>query len=169
MKKTIIILAFILLLTSCGAKQEWVQKTQFNPDLVETKKVKQKLETVWPNAFERVVKSEEYQVIDLRTTWELKQSGIIGKKVMQIDVYEDPDYLKKLESLDPDEKYAIYCRSGGRSGKVLNLMRNKGFKNVIELKWWIWSWTKSGKKFETFDSSKLILDTQSQIEKNTEK
>jgi len=34
---------------------------------------------------------------------------------MQIDVYEDPYYLSKLESLDPDEKYAIYCRSGGRT------------------------------------------------------
>jgi len=46
MKKTIIILAFILLLSSCGEKQEQVQKTQLNPDLVQENTKKQKLETV---------------------------------------------------------------------------------------------------------------------------
>ncbi len=170
MKKIIIALAFIVLLSSCGEKNSSNenQNTQLNPNLVQEKAVKQKLEKVWANAFERVVKSGEYSVIDLRTDGELKQSGIIGESVMQIDVYEDPNYLEKIKSLDPDGKYAIYCRSGGRSWSVLKKMKDLWFKDVVELKGGIGSWEKAGKSFVKFDESKLILDTQSKIEEATQ-
>jgi phage shock protein E len=41
-----------------------------------------------------------------------------------------PDFANRVEGLDRDETYYLYCRSGQRSGKAAELMRSMGFADV---------------------------------------
>ncbi len=160
MKQIVLLLTMwvLLFISSCWQEDQSQsnQTSQFNPELVESKAIVQSLETVSADAFETAINTWEYSVLDLRTTAELKQSGIIGEQITQIDVYEDPKYLEKLQALDPDEKYAIYCRSWWRTGSMMTMMEQLWFKNVVELKGGIWNWSREWKTFIDFDESKLL-------------
>jgi len=107
---------------------------QFNPNKKTEKKVVQNLKSVNPETFKALAETGEYTIIDLRTPEELlpKNGGKIFPEAINIDFYE-PAFVQNLLKLDRDEKYLIYCRSGNRSGKTLDLMKKTGFKNVVEL------------------------------------
>lgn len=70
------------------------------------------------------------QVIDVRTAEEFRQDHAPG--AVNIDVLDNP-FHEKISKLDREKVYAVYCRSGSRSGKAKSIMENLGFKNVINL------------------------------------
>lgn len=82
-------------------------------------------------------------IIDVRTPEEFATGHLPG--AINID-YHDPDFTGKIAALDIREEYAIYCRSGNRSGKTLALMRDLGFHNVRNLSGGINSWLASGRE-----------------------
>lgn len=69
--------------------------------------------------------------IDIRTPEEIAQGKIL-ESALEMDFYAD-DYKNKLSALDKEAKYVIYCRSGGRSGKTLKMMKDMGFKNAYNV------------------------------------
>lgn len=78
-----------------------------------------------------LVNDEKYQLIDLRTHDEIKESGTIPfSKVVD---YRSNDFEHIVDAMDKDGKYILYCKSGGRSGRALKLFNKKGFKNVKEM------------------------------------
>lgn len=44
-----------------------------------------------------------------------------------------PNFASELESLDKDKPVMIFCKSGGRSGQTLEMMKEMGFSTVLEL------------------------------------
>lgn len=76
-------------------------------------------------------------IIDVRTFSEF-QSGHI-KNAELIDVTR-ADFKTKLSALDKNKTYFIYCRSGNRSGKALQIMKNMGFVEVYNLQYGINDW-----------------------------
>ena len=84
---------------------------------------------------------EGFSILDVRTPEEFKAGRIEGSE--NIDYYAD-DFKAKLENLDKDRTYFIYCRSGNRSGRVLKLMEEIGFERVYNLRGGIQSWLKDG-------------------------
>jgi len=95
------------------------------------------LETISAEDFKNKLDTNEYVLIDVRTQAEHDQKKIAESEV--IDVYE-PDFMEKMTSLDKDKKYLIYCLSGARSGQVLGIMSQMGFKEVYDLSGGIADW-----------------------------
>jgi rhodanese-related sulfurtransferase len=77
-------------------------------------------------------------VIDVRTPAEWQQ-GVISGADLFID-YNSPAFKQQLANLDKSKTYIVYCRSGGRSAGVSQLMIDSGFKNVINMQGGITSW-----------------------------
>jgi len=77
------------------------------------------------------------EIIDVRTPEEF-HAGHIPNAVV-IDFY-GKDFVNKLEQLNKNKTYLLYCRSGNRSGKTLNLMHKLGFKAVYNMKGGMKKW-----------------------------
>ena len=74
---------------------------------------------------EEVLKSGNYQLIDVREPMELEMDGEIeGAENIPLGEVED----RKDEILSIDKPVVIFCRSGNRSGKALELLNNEGLK-----------------------------------------
>ncbi len=63
-------------------------------------------------------------LIDVRTSAEYHQGHLDGAINMD---YLEEDFLDRLDALDKNETYLIYCRSGRRSLRVCTWMVNGGF------------------------------------------
>lgn len=72
-------------------------------------------------------KSGSYTVIDVRTLSEFEESHVAGS--LHID-YLAEGFQEKIQKLDKSVSYKLYCRSGNRSGKAAQLMKQLGFKEV---------------------------------------
>lgn len=70
-------------------------------------------------------------VLDVRTDGEVADG--IYKNAMHID-YNGADFKTKINKLDKKDTYIVYCKSGGRSGKAVNMMRAFGFQNSYNMK-----------------------------------
>lgn len=69
-------------------------------------------------------------VIDVRTPEEYAEGHIEGARM--IDFYSDT-FAEQIASLDPDDEYLVYCRSGNRSGQTIGLMQQNGIDQVWDL------------------------------------
>ncbi|OGH07462.1 MAG: hypothetical protein A2171_00300 [Candidatus Levybacteria bacterium RBG_13_35_9] len=84
-----------------------------------------------PSVFKEALESGKYKLIDVRTKEEYAQGHI--KNAIQKDYYKTQEFLGFLNSLDKNGKYLIYCRTDKRSSKTLEIMKEKGFKNVSDM------------------------------------
>lgn len=69
-------------------------------------------------------------IIDVRTPEEFALGHLKG--AVNID-FNASDFDQSIKSLDPKDKYLIYCRSGNRSSQALKRMQEYGFNNIIDL------------------------------------
>ena len=83
----------------------------------------------------------DFIILDVRTPREFK-SGHIEKAIL-LDYYSKM-YTEELKRLDKTKTYLIYCRSGNRSGKTLNLIKNMGFSRVYNMDKGINGWRSKG-------------------------
>ena len=66
-------------------------------------------------------------VIDVRTEEEIHDGHVEGAQL--INLY-DEKFSDKIARLDKDKHYALYCRSGNRSGQATRMMKDLGFNHV---------------------------------------
>ena len=92
-------------------------------------------------AVERMKKSSEIIVVDIRTPGEFSKGHI--KKAINIDM-NNKDFAKKLTKLDREKTYLMHCRSGGRSTASLPVWNRLGFKNVLHLSSGTLGWVRAG-------------------------
>ena len=83
----------------------------------------------------------DFIILDLRTPREFK-SGHIGKAIL-LDYYSKT-FTDELKRLDKSKIYLIYCRSGNRSGKTLDLVKKMGFSHVYNMDQGIKGWRSKG-------------------------
>jgi len=88
----------------------------------------------WKNTYEN---NKNLIIIDVRTPEEYNKGHI--ENAINIDYY-NPNFQTELKKLDKTKEYLIHCKSGSRSGKTLNIMKNLNFKNVLNLKGGINGW-----------------------------
>ena len=93
------------------------------------------------NLWEENKNNTNFVLLDVRTKDEFDAGHIDG--AIQLDFYS-PIFAQKLNELDKNKNYLIYCRSGNRSGQTLQLMKQLGFKNVYNLQYGIKSWAQAG-------------------------
>lgn len=77
-------------------------------------------------------------ILDVRTSEEVCQ-GIIPN-AMHIDIFKGHEFISKLETLDKNKNYYVYCKMGGRSAQACSIMNQLGFENTYNLIGGIMEW-----------------------------
>lgn len=83
----------------------------------------------------------QWLILDVRTPEEFAQGRL--KNATLLNFYA-PDFKTQLEQMNRHQPTILYCRSGNRSGKALEIMRELGFKNVYEVRGGILAWQSAG-------------------------
>ncbi len=85
--------------------------------------------------------NEDFIILDVRTSEEFDKAHI--QDAILIDIYSR-DFKEKINELDKEKIYFIYCRSGNRSLHAMKLMSELGFKEVYNLGDGIIEWQEAG-------------------------
>jgi rhodanese-related sulfurtransferase len=96
--------------------------------------------------FAKASENNNATVIDVRTAQEFSEGHI--PNAVNADVNDPEAFERYLETLDKDNMYLVYCRSGNRSATAMQLMQDKGFTNIVNLSGGIQDWQKSGYALE---------------------
>jgi rhodanese-related sulfurtransferase len=75
-------------------------------------------------------KNSKFIVLDVRTPEEFADGHVRG--AINIDVHQT-DALDRINKLDKNAKYIVYCRTKNRSGVVVNNMMQNGFKTIYQM------------------------------------
>jgi rhodanese-related sulfurtransferase len=91
--------------------------------------------------FSKKIADKSVVLLDVRTPSEFDASHIPGARNMD---FESGDFATSLAQLDKTKTYAVYCRSGNRSGQATALMAKSGFTSVFNLEGGIINWQGAG-------------------------
>jgi phage shock protein E len=80
-------------------------------------------------------------IVDVRTPEEFASGHIDG--ALNID-FNSGNFANEITRLNPSETYAVYCRSGSRSGQAASIMHKAGFHDVSNLNGGVIDWTNDG-------------------------
>jgi rhodanese-related sulfurtransferase len=80
-------------------------------------------------------------ILDVRTPEEFASGHIEG--ALNID-FNSGKFANEITRLNPSENYAVYCRSGSRSGQAASIMHKAGFHDVSNLNGGVIDWTNDG-------------------------
>jgi phage shock protein E len=98
------------------------------------------------NEFANKVNDTSVVVLDVRTPGEFQSGHIQG--AINVD-YEGLNFEGEVNKLDKAKTYAVYCRSGRRSGLATEVMAKNGFTSVFNLNGGIIDWQSAGKPLVT--------------------
>jgi rhodanese-related sulfurtransferase len=91
--------------------------------------------------FSQKITEPDVIILDVRTPEEFASGHIEG--ALNID-FNSGDFANEITRLNPSETYAIYCRSGSRSGQAASIMHKAGFHDVSNLNGGVIDWTNAG-------------------------
>ena len=116
MKKLILIILVILVLTACGQDEENKQEASY-------------MNITAQQAKEIMDSREGYIILDTRTQEEYDESHIPGAILIPYD-----EILEKAEDVltDKDQLMLVYCRSGRRSKLAAQDLQTLGYTNIKE-------------------------------------
>lgn len=84
-----------------------------------------------------VYDDNSHQLIDVRTVDEFKEGHL--KNAQNICV-TDGDFEENVAKLDKDQPVYLYCRSGKRSAKAAEILKDLGFKEIYDMDGGILNW-----------------------------
>ena len=93
------------------------------------------------NLIEKHKGESDFVVLDIRTPGEY-QSGHIKDSIM-IDYYSK-SFADEIGRLDKKKSYLVYCRSGNRSARSMNLFKKLEFQKIYHLSSGINAWNSEG-------------------------
>ena len=96
--------------------------------------------------FATKISDSSVTLVDVRTPGEFMSGHIAG--ATNID-FESGTFEADIQKLDKAKVYAVYCRSGNRSGQATALMAKDGFKAVFNLNGGVIDWTGAGQALVT--------------------
>ena len=79
--------------------------------------------------------------LDVRTAEEYAGGHLEGSQMLD---FNGGEVAAAIPSLDPEAEYLVYCRSGNRSAKAADLMRAKGFGEVLNMQGGMMDWQDEG-------------------------
>jgi len=122
MKKVIALIASVLFLAGCSSSASGVTNmnvSEFSQKITETGVV----------------------TLDVRTPGEFAEGHIEGAQLID---FQSGNFENEISSLDKNATYAVYCRSGNRSGQAVKVMHDAGFHNVYNLNGGVIDWANAG-------------------------
>ncbi len=106
-----------------------------------------------PNAFKAGLNDKKDEILlDVRTAGEYNDGHI--KNALNIDWYS-PDFKEQVGKLDKSKPVFVYCKSGGRSGQAVQMLKGMGFTEVYDLDGGITRWKNEGMALDNGEASKL--------------
>jgi len=121
MKNTLILLFLITSLVACNAQKKQVVKV------------------VDVTTFKKGLTKKDVQLIDVRTPAEFKE-GYIENAIL-ID-FKAENFKAKVQELDKNKPVYLYCRSGKRSASASTILKDLGFKEIVDLEGGYLAWSK---------------------------
>ena len=121
MKKIIASLAFVLLLTGCSSSPSATDLSV--------------------SEFTGKVAEQGVVTLDVRTPGEFNEGHIEGSQLID---FQSGNFENEIAALDKSKTYAVYCRSGNRSGQAVKVMREAGFNNLYNLNGGVIDWANAG-------------------------
>jgi sulfur-carrier protein adenylyltransferase/sulfurtransferase len=85
----------------------------------------------------RLDAGEPLEIIDVREPHEWAVSRIEGARLVPLG-----SLAERIRELDPARTYVLQCRSGVRSAKALGLLRQAGFRQLLNLRGGILAWAR---------------------------
>lgn len=79
----------------------------------------------------KVLTDENAVILDVRTDEEFSSGKIPG--ALNVDIYKGQGFIYRLEELDKNKNYYVYCAAGGRSAQACGIMNQLGFENAYNL------------------------------------
>lgn len=119
MKKNLVLLlalSLLLALTACTSKASY--------------------EDIDNEAAKQMIDDNKVEVIDVRTAEEYAEGHIPVASLLPLEELES-----RISELDKEKSYLFVCRSGNRSSQAAQILIDKGFKNVYNLKTGMNEWT----------------------------
>ncbi len=131
MKKLVMLLtALALIVTACSDSQT-VEAT----GLVDSDRAEELIESV-----------DDLVVLDVRTPEEFAAGVLPGAILIDIN---NPSFTDEVAQLDTELPYLVYCRSGNRSARAVEIMEDLGFTEIYELANGVQAWVGSGRQLTT--------------------
>jgi len=121
MKKLIALIGSILLLAGCSSSSSAIDLsvTEFSSKVAEAGVI----------------------TLDVRTPGEYAEGHLEGAQLID---FQSGNFENEISSLDKHATYAVYCRSGNRSGQAVKVMHDAGFHNVYNLNGGVIDWANAG-------------------------
>jgi rhodanese-related sulfurtransferase len=121
MKKVIVLIASVLLLAGCSSSTSTndLSVSEFSNKVAETGVI----------------------TLDVRTPGEFNEGHIEGALLVD---FQSGNFENEIASLDKSKTYAVYCRSGSRSGQAVKVMSEAGFTNIYNLNGGVIDWANAG-------------------------
>jgi rhodanese-related sulfurtransferase len=121
MKKVIVLIASVLLLAGCSSSSSTndLSVSEFSNKVAETGVI----------------------TLDVRTPGEFNEGHIEGALLVD---FQSGNFENEIASLDKSKTYAVYCRSGSRSGQAVKVMSEAGFTNIYNLNGGVIDWANAG-------------------------
>lgn len=124
-RSLLILFSLVFSLTACGQKQQAQEKAAKAPE------IKTIFENISVQEFKDMPIDTNVVILDVRTDSEVARGAV--ENSIQIDFFS-PDFKEQVSKLDPNKKYVVYCKSGGRSTQASRIMSEElGFKEVKNL------------------------------------
>ena len=90
----------------------------------------------------------ELVLLDVRTQAEYDSGHILNAiNISHEQILEDPELLAEYK----DSQMVVLCRSGGRAGKVIQLLESIGFEDIIDIDGDMLAWSEAGYRMEVND------------------
>jgi adenylyltransferase/sulfurtransferase len=84
---------------------------------------------------QRLDAGENVQLIDVREPWEYQIAQIGGKLIPQNDLPQ------RLADIDRDREVVVHCKSGGRSQRIAEFLKQSGYSRVVNVAGGITAWS----------------------------
>lgn len=130
MKNLFLLFYFILSASGFGCK--------------ETPKQEQ-VKVISPKEMHKLLQETSVQLIDVRTPKEYNEGHL--SKSQNID-FLSPSFSKDINALNKEKPVFLYCHSGNRSGKSVNIFLKAGFTKIYDLDGGITKWKAQGFEVE---------------------
>ena len=79
--------------------------------------------------------------LDVRTPIEFGEGHIEGARLID---FQSGNFENEIAALDKNATYAVYCRSGNRSGQAVKVMQDAGFTNLFNMDGGVIDWANAG-------------------------
>lgn len=106
------------------------------------------IKVISPEEMQTLLELDDIQIVDVRTPEEYKDGFIDNSQ--NID-FNSPTFDDDITKLDKTKPVILYCKSGGRSAKCTEKLKDAGFVKIYDLDGGITQWKFKGLELKTFE------------------